>query len=42
MEPAEIGLVAHVVARVKEMNVEDLAERVWGNTMGLFWPDEAA
>ncbi|GFZ50121.1 Deoxyribonuclease Tat-D [Saitozyma sp. JCM 24511] len=40
MEPAEIGLVAHVVARTRGMAVEELAAAVWTNTMRLFYPED--
>ncbi|WVN87011.1 uncharacterized protein L203_102187 [Cryptococcus depauperatus CBS 7841] len=41
MEPAEIGVIAHIVAHIKEVTVESLAEQVWSNTTRLFWPQEA-
>jgi TatD DNase family protein len=40
MEPAEIGLIAHVVARTRGMAMEELAAAVWANTMRLFYPQE--
>ncbi|WVQ75088.1 hypothetical protein IAR50_004697 [Cryptococcus sp. DSM 104548] len=40
MEPAELGVIAHVVAQVKGIDVEELAREVWDNTMRLFYPHE--
>ncbi|KAK4686202.1 TatD DNase family protein, partial [Tremellales sp. Uapishka_1] len=40
-EPAEVVTIAHVVAKVKGISVEELAERAWENSIRLFWPEEA-
>jgi TatD DNase family protein len=40
MEPAEIGLIAHVVARTRGMTVEELAAAVWTNTLRLFYHED--
>lgn len=40
MEPAEIGIIAHVVASVKGIPIEELAEQIWQNTVKLFYPHE--
>ena len=38
MEPAEVVVVAHVVAKLHRISVDALAQKVWDNTMRLF-PD---
>ena len=38
MEPAEVVLIALVVAKLKGIEVEELARTVWDNTLRLF-PD---
>ncbi|WWC65660.1 uncharacterized protein I303_108281 [Kwoniella dejecticola CBS 10117] len=39
-EPADIVVVAHVVAALKGISIEELSEKVWENSMRLFWPSE--
>lgn len=34
--------VAYVVAQVKGVSVEELAEAAWKNTMDVFFPEECA
>ncbi|WVF68644.1 hypothetical protein IAT40_003414 [Kwoniella sp. CBS 6097] len=41
-EPADIGVIAHIVASIRGIPIEELAEKVWGNTMRLFYPSEVA
>ncbi|OWZ68410.1 hypothetical protein AYX15_00824 [Cryptococcus neoformans] len=36
----KIGIIAHVVASVKGIPIEQLAEQVWQNTVKLFYPHE--
>ncbi|ORX37935.1 hypothetical protein BD324DRAFT_645413 [Kockovaella imperatae] len=36
MEPAEVVVIAHLVAKLKGMDVEELSRIVWDNTMRLF------
>ena len=38
MEPCEIPLIAYVVASVKGVNVEEVAQHAWDNTQALFFP----
>ncbi|KAF2142376.1 uncharacterized protein K452DRAFT_286799 [Aplosporella prunicola CBS 121167] len=35
-EPATIPLVAHVIARIKDIPVEDVVEAAWKNSIGMF------
>ncbi|KAL7424971.1 hypothetical protein Q5752_000658 [Cryptotrichosporon argae] len=37
-EPAEVSVIAHIVASVRGVKVEDLASAVWDNTTRLFYP----
>lgn len=36
----KIGIIAHVVASVKGIPIEELAEQIWQNTIKLFYPHE--
>jgi TatD DNase family protein len=36
----KVGVIAHIVASVRGVPVEELAEQVWGNTIRLFYPAE--
>lgn len=36
MEPAEVGVIAHVVAQVRGECVEDLSAQVWENGVKLY------
>lgn len=36
----KIGIIAHVVASVKGIPIEELAEQIWQNTVKLFYPHE--
>jgi TatD DNase family protein len=38
-EPVEIINIAHIVAKIKGIEVEELAEKVWENSERLFWKD---
>jgi len=40
MEPCEVAVIAHVVASVKGVPIEEVAEAAWANTVKLFYPDE--
>ena len=40
MEPCEVGVIAHVVASVKGVPVEEVADAAWANTIKLFYPHE--
>ncbi|CAD6569898.1 MAG: hypothetical protein TREMPRED_005500 [Tremellales sp. Tagirdzhanova-0007] len=40
MEPAEIGIIAHMVATIRQEPIEQLAEQVWKNSLRLFWPQD--
>ena len=37
MEPCEIGVIAHIVAGIRGMEVEEVADAAWQNTMRLFY-----
>ena len=39
MEPCEVGIIAHVVARIKGVSMEEIAEAAWENTLRLFYPE---
>lgn len=39
-EPCAIGLVAWVVSKLHGVSVEEVGEKAWGNTVGLFGLDE--
>ncbi|OCF46111.1 TatD DNase [Kwoniella heveanensis CBS 569] len=39
-EPADIGVIAHIVASIRGTPIEELADKVWDNTMRLFYPSE--
>ncbi|WVQ79419.1 hypothetical protein IAT38_001516 [Cryptococcus sp. DSM 104549] len=39
MEPAEVRVIAHVVASVRGVPLEELASQVWDNTTRLFYPN---
>ncbi|KAI9632991.1 uncharacterized protein MKK02DRAFT_35211 [Dioszegia hungarica] len=37
MEPADVAVIAEVVARVNGVKVEEVIQAAWGNTERLFW-----
>ncbi|WRT69483.1 uncharacterized protein IL334_006469 [Kwoniella shivajii] len=39
-EPGDIGVIAHIVASLKDITIQDLSEQVWVNTLNLFYPSE--
>ena len=39
-EPADVLLVAHIVAKLRGVTIEELAKQCWENSLRLFWPDE--
>ncbi|WWD20111.1 hypothetical protein CI109_104586 [Kwoniella shandongensis] len=41
MEPADVVVIAHVVASIRGIEILSLAEQVWQNTQKLFYPNEA-
>jgi TatD DNase family protein len=40
-EPCDVKLIALVVAGIKGISVEEVAEAAWQNSLKLFYPDEA-
>lgn len=42
MEPAEVRVIAHIVAAVRGIPLEELARAVWDNSLRLFWPDASS
>jgi len=40
MEPCEVGVIAHIIASVKGVPVEQVSEAAWDNTMRLFYSNE--
>ncbi|KAK8849486.1 hypothetical protein IAR55_004820 [Kwoniella newhampshirensis] len=40
MEPADIVVIAHIVASIRGISIESLAEQVWRNTQTLFYPND--
>lgn len=40
-EPATIPHVAHVIAKVKGISIEEVCEAAWRNSIGMFGFDEA-
>ncbi|WVR08249.1 hypothetical protein IAU60_005296 [Kwoniella sp. DSM 27419] len=40
-EPADVGVIAHILAGLRGISLEELSEAVWANTMRLLYPDEA-
>ncbi|WVQ96182.1 hypothetical protein IAU59_003285 [Kwoniella sp. CBS 9459] len=41
-EPADIGVIAHIVASIRGVPIDELAEKVWDNAMRLFYPSETS
>lgn len=40
-EPAEVVTIAHIVASIRGLPVEEVAKAAWENTMKVFFPGEA-
>lgn len=38
-EPADVVLIAHVVAAVRKESVDEVVAAAWHNSCSLFWPD---
>ena len=36
----QINTIAHVVASVKGLDIDEVADAAWNNTIALFWPQE--
>jgi len=36
----QINTIAHVVASVKGLTIDEVADAAWNNTIALFWPED--